>query len=98
MLASAPSGGYSTGGSETSTTRIRLREVRRDVDEPTSVPWRGEEGDAVALPSYALRELREGEDVADGQPWHHHEVHAAAAGGVHGNEKQSLFKKNFEAF
>jgi hypothetical protein len=35
----------------------------------------------VALPSYALRELREGEDVAERQPWQHQDVHSAAVDG-----------------
>lgn len=54
------------------------RERRRHVDEAAGVPRRGEERNPVALPSHALGELGEGEDVAEGQPWQHHHVHAAA--------------------
>lgn len=35
----------------------------------------------MALPGYALGELGEREDVAESQPWQHHNVHAAS--GVH---------------
>ena len=37
----------------------------------------------MALPSYALGELREGEDVAEGQTWQQHDVHTAAVGVPH---------------
>jgi len=52
------------------------------------VSWRGKEGDPVALPSYALGELREGEDVAERQPWQHQDVHSAAVDGFgNGNQR-----------
>lgn len=66
-------------------------EVGRDVDEPAGVVRSGEEGDPVALPSYALGELCEREDVAEGQPWQQHDVHAAGVVDGFGNGNQSLF-------
>jgi hypothetical protein len=67
-------------------------EVPRDVDEPAGVPRCGEEGDPVALPSYALGELSEGEDVTAGQPWQQHDVHTAAADEGYGDGNQKLFR------
>ena len=58
----------------------KVGQVRRDADEPPGVSWRREQSDAVALTSDALGELGEGDDVAEGQPWHHQNVHAPAAG------------------
>jgi hypothetical protein len=46
----------------------------------------------VALPSYALGELSEGEDVTAGQPWQQHDVHTAAADDGYGDGNQKLFR------
>ena len=42
--------------------------------EPGDVPRGGDEGDEVPAPRQLLGELEERHDVAEGEPWEHHDV------------------------
>jgi hypothetical protein len=49
-------------------------EVLGDGPQPGDVPRRGEEGDGVPTPGQLLGKLEVGDDVAEREPWEHHEV------------------------